>query len=152
MISIPICSEQTGNELKLQPLNPTWHWSHWRPWGCPIPVLGVPGGRSALTCLGIWTKSQTWLSISTRLLSCGHVVHTPHSKEGTKGGGRTKEVHIPALSIIRQTRTTEFWFTTVPCISLLWLQKTRSPPDAHLLHRVLDCDTLKSVEMFRPKV
>ena len=40
MISIPICGEQTGNELKLQPLNPTQHWSHWRPWGCPTPVQG----------------------------------------------------------------------------------------------------------------
>ena len=29
MISIPICSEQTGNELKLQPLNPTQHWLCW---------------------------------------------------------------------------------------------------------------------------
>ena len=40
MISIPICSKQTGNELKLQPLNPTQHWSHWRPWDCPTPVRG----------------------------------------------------------------------------------------------------------------
>ena len=38
MISIPICSEQTGNKLKLQPLNPTQHWSRWRPWGRPTPV------------------------------------------------------------------------------------------------------------------
>ena len=36
MISIPICSEQTGNELKLKPLNPTQHWSCWRPWGCQL--------------------------------------------------------------------------------------------------------------------
>ena len=27
MMSIPICGEQTGNDLKLQPLNPTQHWS-----------------------------------------------------------------------------------------------------------------------------
>ena len=40
MISITICGEQTGNELKLQPLNPTQHWSHWRPWDCPTPVRG----------------------------------------------------------------------------------------------------------------
>ena len=40
IISIPICGEQTGNELKLQPLNPTQHWSRWRPWGCPSPVWG----------------------------------------------------------------------------------------------------------------
>ena len=40
MISIPICGEQTGNELKLQPLNPSPHWSHWRRWGCPTPVWG----------------------------------------------------------------------------------------------------------------
>ena len=82
MISIPICGEQTGNELKLQPLNPTQHWSHWRPWGGITPVQGsqeveidlprdlvfkmlsclnfsqgpnssgVPGGRHTLTCPG----------------------------------------------------------------------------------------------------
>ena len=52
MISIPIYGGQTSNELRLQPLNPTQHWSHWRPWGRPTPVR-VPGGRSALTCLGI---------------------------------------------------------------------------------------------------
>ena len=39
-ISIPICGEQTGNELRLQPLNPTQHWSHWKPCGCPTPVRG----------------------------------------------------------------------------------------------------------------
>ena len=52
MISIPVYGGQTSNELRLQPLNPTQHWSHWRPWGRPTPVR-VPGGRSALTCLGI---------------------------------------------------------------------------------------------------
>ena len=55
MISIPICGEETGNELKLQPLNFTQHWSHWRPWGCSTPVWGVLGGQPSLTCLGIWT-------------------------------------------------------------------------------------------------
>ena len=40
MISIRICGERTGNELKLQPLNPTQHWSCWRPWGHPTPVWG----------------------------------------------------------------------------------------------------------------
>ena len=38
IISIPIHGGQTSNELRLQPLNPTQHWSHWRPWGCPTPV------------------------------------------------------------------------------------------------------------------
>ena len=52
MIFIPIHSEQTSNDLRLQPLNPTQHWSHWRPWGYLTPSSGVPGGRSALTCLG----------------------------------------------------------------------------------------------------
>ena len=37
MVSIPICGEQTGNELRL---HPTQHWSHWRPWGRPTPVWG----------------------------------------------------------------------------------------------------------------
>ena len=40
MISIPICSGQTSNELRLQPLNPTQHWSQWRPWGHPTPARG----------------------------------------------------------------------------------------------------------------
>ena len=38
MVSIPIRSGQTSNELRLQPLNPTQHWSCWRPWWCRIPV------------------------------------------------------------------------------------------------------------------
>ena len=37
----------------LQPLNPTQHWSRWRPWGRPNSSPGVPGGHHALTCLGI---------------------------------------------------------------------------------------------------
>ena len=49
MISIPIHSGQTGNELRLHPLNPTQHWSGWRPWGCPTPAW-VPR-RS--TCLDL---------------------------------------------------------------------------------------------------
>ena len=52
MISIPICSEQTGNKLKLQPLNLTQHWARWRPWGRPVQSWGPR--RS--TCLGIWSS------------------------------------------------------------------------------------------------
>ena len=79
MISIPICSEQTGNELKLKPLNPTQHWLPWRPWKCLTPaqesqevnlprdlaprrlswlsLLGDPSARDPrnLTCLRIWS-------------------------------------------------------------------------------------------------
>ena len=40
MISIPICGEQTDYEFKLQPLNPTQHWSYWRPRGHPTPIQG----------------------------------------------------------------------------------------------------------------
>ena len=40
MISIHICSEQAHNELKLQPLNPTQHWSFWTLWVCRTPVQG----------------------------------------------------------------------------------------------------------------
>ena len=40
MVSIPICSGQTGNELRFQPLNPTQRYSHWRSWGCPTPAWG----------------------------------------------------------------------------------------------------------------
>ena len=36
----------------IQPLNPTQHWSHWRPWGCPNSSPGVPGGHHASTCPG----------------------------------------------------------------------------------------------------
>ena len=85
LLSIPICSGQTSEELRLQPLNPAQHWSHWRPWEHPNPAQrsqevnlpppasgsgplevvtpqpaegstspGIPGDRSALTCLGIW--------------------------------------------------------------------------------------------------
>ena len=38
MVSIPISGGQTSNELRLQPLNPTQHWSPWRSWGCPTPT------------------------------------------------------------------------------------------------------------------
>ena len=53
MLSIPICGEQTSNEL--QPLNSTHHWSRLRPWGHPNSSPGVPGGHHTLTCLGIWS-------------------------------------------------------------------------------------------------
>ena len=39
MISITICGEQTGNELKLQPLNPTQP-GHLETLGTPNPVRG----------------------------------------------------------------------------------------------------------------
>ena len=58
-LSIPIHGGQTSNELRLQPLNPTQYWSHWRPWGCPTPSSGVPGGRPALTCLGSGLQNVT---------------------------------------------------------------------------------------------
>ena len=38
IISILIHGGQTSNELRLQPLNSTQHWSCWRSWGCPTPV------------------------------------------------------------------------------------------------------------------
>ena len=51
IISAPICSEQTGNELKLHPTLVTLETL-----GMPNSSLGVPGGRPALTCLGIWSS------------------------------------------------------------------------------------------------
>ena len=51
-----VCSEQTGNKLKLQSLNPTQHWSCWRPWGCPTPARGSQEVNPASTCLGIWSS------------------------------------------------------------------------------------------------
>ena len=56
MIFIPICGEQIGNELKLQPLNPTQHWSHWRHWGHPTAARGSQEVDPASTCLGIWSS------------------------------------------------------------------------------------------------
>ena len=53
-VSIPICGEQTGNELKLQPLNPTQHWSSWSSWGCPTP----DGSPRRSNCLGIWSSKS----------------------------------------------------------------------------------------------
>ena len=79
MISIPTCGEQTGNKLKLKPLNPTQHRLPWRPWKCLTPaqesqevnlprdlaprrlswlsLLGDPSARDPrnLTCLRIWS-------------------------------------------------------------------------------------------------
>ena len=51
-LSIPIHGGQTSNELRLHSLNPTQQWSCWR-LGMANSNLGVPGGRPALTCLGI---------------------------------------------------------------------------------------------------
>ena len=89
-VSIPICSEQTGNELKLQPLSSTQHWSRWRPWGCqtlvrgsqevitpqaaqgpnswepdlPQPAQGFnPGGYHISACLGICTLIRGCLAL-----------------------------------------------------------------------------------------
>ena len=84
MISIPTCGGQTGNELKLQPLNPSQYWSHWRPW-MPNSSPGVPGGRPALTCLGIWSSKGChasacqgiWKSKSPRRSTCLHLPRDP---------------------------------------------------------------------------
>ena len=40
IISILIHGGQTSYELRLQPLNPTQHWSRWRSWGFSTPVWG----------------------------------------------------------------------------------------------------------------
>ena len=55
MASVPICSGQTSNKLRLQPLVnlPS---TCWTPWECLTPARGVPGGQSASTCLGIWSS------------------------------------------------------------------------------------------------
>ena len=39
-VSIPIRGGQISNKLRLQSLNPTQHWSCWRPWGHPTQVQG----------------------------------------------------------------------------------------------------------------
>ena len=67
MISIPIHSGQTGNELRLHPLNPTQHWSGWRPWGCPTP----PWGPRRSTCLDL-----PW-DLVLRRLSCLSLLRDP---------------------------------------------------------------------------
>ena len=40
MMSIPMHGGHTSSELRLQLLNPTQHWSHWRSWGYSTPVQG----------------------------------------------------------------------------------------------------------------
>ena len=67
MISIPIHSGQTGNESRLHPLNPTQHWSGWRPWGCPTP----PWGPRRSTCLDL-----PW-DLVLRRLSCLSLLRDP---------------------------------------------------------------------------
>ena len=49
VVSVPICGGQTGDELELQPLNPTQQWSCWGPWGHPAPAWG----SQEVDCLGI---------------------------------------------------------------------------------------------------
>ena len=39
-VPLPSLGEQTGNKLKLHPLNPSQHWSYWRPWEYPTPAQG----------------------------------------------------------------------------------------------------------------
>ena len=106
MISIRICGEQTGNKLKLQPLNPTQHWSCWRPWGCPTPVQGfqevdlprdsVPRRLSHLSLLGGPSaqdpRKLTCLKLPRDLvyerLSCLNVLRDPPVR-GREGVGRS---------------------------------------------------------------
>ena len=74
MISIPIHSGQTGNELRLHPLNPTQHWSGWRPWGCPTP----PWGPRRSTCLDL-----PW-DLVLRRLSCLSLLRDPSEQDPRK--------------------------------------------------------------------
>ena len=71
MTSIPIHVGQTSNELRLQPLNPTQHWSFWRPWGCPTPSVRVLEGQPASTCLGILSLGGCPTSIFSGICQCG---------------------------------------------------------------------------------
>ena len=64
MISIPICSEQTGNDLKFQPFSPTQHWSRWRLWGYPTPVLGSQES-TCIDLLGIWSSKGCHASVGS---------------------------------------------------------------------------------------
>ena len=75
-----------GREIlyNIQPLNPTQHWSCWRPWGCPNSSLGVPGGQPDLTFLGIWSLKGCHTSTFSRIHQSqrSQEVVTPRSAQG----------------------------------------------------------------------
>lgn len=134
--------------------------------GSKDPLGGARGNPpSILVGIVPWTELQSRESQKEsdilsmrlwRLLSCGLLSYptfpqAPHfttTKEDHEVGGQKRSTSQPLASSDRREPQSPIR-ATVPCISLLCFQ-TRSPPDAHLLHRVLDSDTLKSVEMFRP--
>ena len=74
MISIPINGGKTSNELRSQHLNPTQHWSCWRPWRCPIQSRGP----KRLTCLDLPRD------LGHRRLSCLSLLRDPSEQDPRK--------------------------------------------------------------------
>ena len=70
--------------MSYKPLNPTQHWSRWRPWGRPNSSPGVPGGHHALICLGIWSSKSCHASTCSGIRQCqgSQEVATPRPAQG----------------------------------------------------------------------
>ena len=88
MISIPICGEITGNELKLQPLNPTQHWSCWRPWDAQLQS----GGSRSSVCLDLPRD------LFLKRLSCFNLLGIRQSR----GPRRSSCLDLPRDPILRR--------------------------------------------------
>ena len=84
MVSFPIHGGKTSNELKLQPLNLTQHWTCWRPWGYP-----TSGGQPASTCLRIWSLGGCHTSTYSGI-------------HQSRGPGRSTCLDLPRNPILRR--------------------------------------------------
>ena len=124
MVSIPIWVGQTSNELRLQPFNPTQHWSCWRPWRHTTPAWGGPrrstclslprdlvlGRLSHLSLLGdppAWgPRKSTCLNLPRNLvlgrLSCFNLLGDPPVQEVNMPrpaqGPNSREADLPQLA------------------------------------------------------
>ena len=78
MVPIPIRGGQTSNELRLQLIYPTQHWSCWRPWGHPTQVQGSQKVDLPLPAQG----SGPWKDVTPQLAQGS-------ASPGVTGGGHT---------------------------------------------------------------
>ena len=109
MVSISICCEQTVNELKLQPLNPTQHWSCWRPWGYPTPVQGFQEVDLPWSAYGLVPGRLSYLSL----------LRDPSAQDPRKltclGIGSLRGCHTSTCSRIHHSKGPRKW----TCLNLL---------------------------------
>ena len=77
-VSIPIRGGQISNKFRLQSLNPTQHWSCWRPWGHPTQVQGSQKVDLPLPAQG----SGPWKDVTPQLAQGS-------ASPGVTGGGHT---------------------------------------------------------------